>query len=122
MNTEAFPHMLAPIGSSKKAKAKAKAKAEANGNSRYFPKAVKLHPNAQHAMETYATEWMRKQANLQYRHDMMQKNKTTNTINELDRVRGILHNHTVRMDAPQGELNRLEHRRDELKRFLQLHQ
>ena len=57
-----------------------------------------------HILEHYVEDYKKKEANLEFRRDMMQKENTANIINEANRIRSLLHNHTVRRDAPQGVL------------------
>ena len=80
------------------------------GNAARLPDAITLHPKARHILENYVQDYKKKEANLEFRRDMMQKEKSANISRELERLRGILHNHIVRQDAPQGVLNNLNHR------------
>ena len=97
MNNAQYPQML-----SRKKLPKAK-----KGDMEHFPKAITLHPKARHILENCVQDYKKKEANLEFRRDMMQKEKSANICRELDRLRGILHNHSVRQDAPQGVLNNL---------------
>ena len=73
-------------------------------------KAIRLHPKIKHILEHYVEDYKKKEANLEFRRDMMQIEKTANIINEANRIRSLLHNHTVRQDAPQGVLRTLNRR------------
>ena len=75
-----------------------------------LPKAITLHPKVKHILEHYVDDYKKKQANLEFRRDMKQREYTANIINETDRIRALLHNHTVRRDAPQGVLRSLNQR------------
>ena len=75
-----------------------------------LPKAIRLHPKVKHILEHYVEDNKKKEANLEFRRDMMQKEKTANIVNEANRIRSLLHNHTVRRDAPQGVLRTLNRR------------
>jgi hypothetical protein len=100
MNNAQYPQML-----SRKKLPKAK-----KGDAARLPDAITLHPKARHILENYVQDYKKKEANLEFRRDMMQKDKSANISRELDRLRGILHNHIVRQDALQGVLNNLNHR------------
>jgi hypothetical protein len=100
MNNAQFPQML-----SRKKLPKAK-----KGDMEHFPKAITLHPKAKHILENHSQDYKKKQANLEFRHDMMQRDRAASRSREIDRLKGILHNHTVRQDAPQGALNNLYRR------------
>ena len=95
MNNAQYPQML-----SRKKLPKAK-----KGDMDHFPKAITLHPKAKYILENYSQDFKRKQANLEFRRDMMQKDRAASISREIDRLRGILHNHIVRQDAPQGVLS-----------------
>jgi len=101
MNNAQYPQML-----SRKKLPKQSKKADMD----HFPKAITLHPKARHILETYSQDYKKKQASLEFRHDMMQRDRAASISREIDRLKGILHNHTVRQDAPQGVLNNLNHR------------
>ena len=100
MNNAQYPQML-----SRKKLPKAK-----KGDVARLPDAITLHPKARHMLENYVQDYKKKEANLEFRRDMMQNKQSANISRELDRLRGILHNHIVRQDAPQGVLNNLNHR------------
>jgi hypothetical protein len=67
-------------------------------------------PNYKHIMKEYQD----KVASIQFRHDMLQRQKNANYQNEINRIRGHLEHTVVR-----GEnLHRLQHRMAELKGLL----
>ena len=85
-------------------------KKQKKGDMGPLPKAITLHPQVKHILKTYVQDYKKREANLEFRRDMMQKEKTANIINEANRIRALLHNHTVRRDEPQGVLRTLNQR------------
>ena len=86
MKNAQYPQML-----SRKKLPKAK-----KGDMEHFPKAITLHPKAKHILETYSQDYKKKQANLEFRHDMMQRDRAASISREIDRLKGTAQSHRQR--------------------------